>query len=79
MTGDARPVLARTSDGYEVYGGKCDGVYVIAERGGPVVGAFYAVPGWPNWWRGHTFGKVRQVFQPGDFDPLAVAERFVSR
>ncbi|MFC4052111.1 hypothetical protein ACFOY4_20705 [Actinomadura syzygii] len=54
-------------------------MYVIAERDGPVVGAFYAVPGWPNWWRGHSFGKVRQVFQPGDVDPLAVAERFLSR
>lgn len=62
---------------YEVRGN--DGVYLITERGGPVVSAFYAVEDSPGWWRGHAFGRRRQVFAPGDVDPVDVARRFLRR
>lgn len=62
---------------YEVYGGKVDGVYVVSQPGGPVIAAFYAVPGSPDWWRGHSFGKVRQLYLPG-VDPVDVAGRFIT-
>lgn len=60
---------------YEVYGKA--GVFVIAERDGPVVGAFYAPTDLgPGWWRGHVFGKVRRFFLPG-VEPVDVAARFM--
>lgn len=65
-------------EGYEVYGGTSDDVYVIAERDGGVVAAFYALESSPGWWRGHAFGRVRQLYLPGA-EPLTVAERFVHR
>ncbi|TYK47144.1 hypothetical protein [Actinomadura decatromicini] len=77
MTGDV--VLMSSPDGYEVYGGKADGVYIIAEQDGPVVGAFYAMSGSSGWWHGHAFGKPRKLWQPGNPDPLTLAERFLRR
>ncbi|MFC4054644.1 hypothetical protein ACFOY4_33560 [Actinomadura syzygii] len=69
-----------TPDGYEVYGGTIDGVYIITEPDdGPVVGAFYAMAGSPGWWHGHAFGKPKKVWQPGNDDPLDLAQRFLSR
>ena len=64
---------------YEVRGGKGDGVYVVAERGGPIVASFYALEEEPGWWRGHSFGQVRQVYEPGDVNPVDVARRFLHR
>lgn len=53
-----------------------DGVFIVTEADGPVVGAFYALEGSPGWWRGHCRGRVKQVFAPGA-EPLTVAERFL--
>lgn len=61
---------------YEVYGK--NGVFIVAEPSGDVIGAFYAVEGSPGWWRGHAFGRVRKVFLPAA-EPLTVAERFMRR
>ncbi|RKS76486.1 hypothetical protein BZB76_1842 [Actinomadura pelletieri DSM 43383] len=64
------------SDGrYELYGK--NGIWIIAETGGPVVAAFYSVDGHPGWWRGHAFGRVKRTFVPGDPDPVDVARRFI--
>ncbi|GAA1789373.1 hypothetical protein [Actinomadura chokoriensis] len=71
MTGQATPDL----DGLELYGKH--GVWIVAEPdGGPVVAAFYTVTGSPGWWRGHSRGRVKQVFAPRD-EPPAVAARFL--
>lgn len=76
--GGGAPVRARARralDGYELSGKH--GVWIVAEPdGGPVIAAFYEVEGWPGWWRGHAFGRVKQVFAPGA-EPRAVARRFI--
>ncbi|TYB44200.1 hypothetical protein [Actinomadura chibensis] len=62
---------------YEMY--RNNGVFIIAERDGPVVCAFYAPSDLgPGWWRGHVFGKSQCLFLP-DLDPPEVAARFMSR
>lgn len=72
MTGQTAGVL----DGRELYGKH--GVWIVAEPdGGPVVAAFYTVKGSPGWWRGHAFGRVKQVFAPRA-EPAAVAARFLN-
>lgn len=61
---------------HEVYGK--EGVWIVAEQGGPVVAAFYEVEDWPGWWRGHCRGRTKKVYAPGA-EPLLVAERFLHR
>lgn len=65
-------------DGRQMRDGTTDGVYVVADPDGPVVAAFYALDGEPGWWRGHAFGRVKQVFAP-DVEPPEVARRFLAR
>lgn len=65
----------RTPGGLDLYG-KGD-VWIVAEPGGPVLSAFYALAESPGWWRGHCHGRVRQVYAR-DAEPAEVAARFFS-
>lgn len=62
---------------FEVYG--YAGAYVITREGnGRIEGCFYAQPGMPDWWRGHTRGAVKKIYVPGgEVNPAHVAARFL--
>ncbi|MUN38993.1 hypothetical protein [Actinomadura litoris] len=62
------------SASYDVEGK--DGVFVIAEQTGKVIGVFYAESDL-GWWRGHVRGRVRRLFIPAA-EPLDVGRRFLS-
>ncbi|WP_433465807.1 hypothetical protein [Spirillospora sp. CA-128828] len=61
---------------YEVIGHF--GAWILVRSGTQeIVGCFYAKDGEPGWYRGHTRGVVKEVFLPGDVDPVDVARRFL--
>ncbi len=56
-----------------------DGVWIVAETNdGPVIAAFYALDEAPGWWRGHAWGRVKQLFLPGK-EPRDVAASFLRK
>jgi hypothetical protein len=60
---------------YEVRGK--EGVFILVhEPSGDVVGAFYAEPNEPGWWRGAAWGHVRRFYIPGA-EPVDIGERFL--